>query len=74
MLPFTTGDAQAFKSGDYVYLPSVRAAVEGGAETIKGYIVGDRLAETVLSLGSLNGGERRILLSGCLMNDYRDKA
>lgn len=71
ILPFTVKDADVPALGDYIFIPAVRAAVADGSESVRVYVVGDTSREMTLSLGSLNADERRILLSGCLINDYK---
>ncbi len=72
MLPFTTEDAGKFENGDYIFIPGIRSIIENGGSEAKAYILKDDLIEISLSLGELTPDERRILLAGCLINDYRD--
>ena len=58
-------------SGDYLFVPDIRKAVEDKASTIKAYVVGDDLKEIDLKLGDLTDAEREIILKGCLINYYR---
>ncbi len=73
MLPFTMEAAPCFGDGDFLYLPGIRAAVAAGAESVTAYRLDGGKAEAfTLSLGALTDDERRILLAGCLINDYRN--
>lgn len=72
MLPLVLADGVPFEfaPGDRVELPSVRRAVESGADEVKGLING---REYVFGIGPLTVEEREILLAGCLMNWYAKK-
>ena len=73
MLPLLAGEEVEFKSGDYVYLPGIRAAVSDGSREVTGYVVDldeGSVREIVLGL-DLSEDEAEILLAGCLINYYR---
>ena len=67
ILPFTWPGEFTWEAGAVLKVPGIRAALESGAEEVKGYI-GD--TELTLGLGQLSRKEREILLAGCLMNWY----
>ncbi|MPM76149.1 hypothetical protein SDC9_123145 [bioreactor metagenome] len=74
ILPFTlpAGAAFPYEVGDHVYIPGVRAAVEGKADTLNAVVLkqdGSK-EEITLNLPPLTEDEREILLEGCLMNYY----
>ena len=71
ILPFTWDGEFTWEDGAVLLVPGIRAAIESGAETVKGYIGG---TELTLGLGRLSDKEREILLAGCLINWYREKA
>ena len=71
ILPFTCDASFTWEPGAVLRVPGIRAALESGAETVEGTIDG---TPVTLGLGALSGKEREILLSGCLMNWYRDHA
>lgn len=75
MLPFVIKEKYEFSLGDFVFVPSVRnALIEKDAE-IKAYVVSadkSRVSEIKLTLGELTDDERKIILSGCLINYYKD--
>ncbi len=77
MLPLQTTAGNELKTavGDMIFLPSVRKAIQGGAEKITAIILKrEGLAIPLkLALGSLNTEEREVLLSGCLINYYAPK-
>ena len=72
MLPFLTADADAYRVGDYVFIPHVREAVQSGAP-VQACILRDSsiVGEATLTLGELTEDEKQILLDGCLINFYR---
>ena len=72
MLPFLTADADAYRVGDYVFIPHVREAVQSGAP-VQACILrdGSIAGEATLTLGELTEDEKQILLDGCLINFYR---
>ena len=73
MLPFLIDSAELpFKNGDYIYVRGIRKAVEEKEAVIKAYVVKEDMREFELSLGELTDDERQIILSGCLINFYRD--
>ena len=75
MLPFLIEEGELpFKNLDYLFIPSIRKAVEEKDEVIKAYVV-DRdageLREFEMKLGELTDEERQIILKGCLINYNR---
>jgi aconitate hydratase len=73
MLPFLCKNPEAFANGDWIFVPELRAAVANKADSIAAYVLKNgQAAEIQLSLGQLTDDERRIILSGCLINFYRD--
>ncbi|MCI8524352.1 MAG: hydratase [Oscillospiraceae bacterium] len=73
MLPFTVADIAQYhiQPGDKIYVPGIRAALEGGAETVEAILVqGGRETALPLKLERLSREEREIILSGCLINYY----
>jgi aconitate hydratase len=73
MLPFIFTDTPEFKTGDLLYIPGIREAVEKQAERITAYIVKDTLTPFELTLPSLTRDEAEIILSGGLINYYGKK-
>lgn len=71
MLPFTMEGEPSFGLDSLIFLPGIRAAVASGEEAVTAYVLGERPQTVTLYLGGLTEAERRILLSGCLINDYR---
>lgn len=72
MIPFLLKDELPFKNGDYIFIPDIKDAIKTKRDQIKAYVVKDQLVEFTLSIGDLTDDERDIILSGCLINYYRD--
>ncbi len=73
MLPFLIKDGELpFKNLDYIFVPGIKAAVENKTSVIKAYaVVAGKLKEFELTLGDLTDEERKIILTGCLINYNR---
>ena len=66
----------ALKPGDRLYLPGIRALLEGDGDTIDALFFqsepdGPTVKQTKLSLPGLTREERDIILAGCLINYYK---
>lgn len=71
MLPFIFKDELPFEKGDFIFIPEIRKAVENKDTKIKAYVVKDELKEFTLEMADLTDDERKIILSGCLINFYK---
>jgi len=74
MLPFLFDSADKelpFANGDYLFIPDIRAAIEGEAAQVSAYVLGDTAQKITLRLGEMTKDEREIILKGCLINYYR---
>lgn len=71
MLPFILDGEIPFENGDYIFVPDVKKLVSEKATEFKAYIVGKDMKEFTLKMGDLTDDERKIILSGCLINFYR---
>lgn len=78
MLPLICPDLAALglKPGDRLYLPGIRALLEGDGDTIDALFFqsepdGPTVKQTKLSLPGLTREERDIILAGCLINYYK---
>ncbi len=73
MLPFVIAPGElVFKKLDHLFFPGVREAVQNKAQNIKGYAVSDSgVKEFSVTLGELTDEERKIILTGCLINYNR---
>ncbi|GAP41199.1 hydratase [Flexilinea flocculi] len=76
ILPFTIGSEVEFdyKSGDMIYVPNIREAIQNGVEKIPAKIITQTdIQEIILYCSGLTVDERQIILDGCLMNFYASK-
>lgn len=77
MLPFTVAEhtfAQ-FQTGDCLYLEGIHRQIKQGMENVKGVIIkesGIRLSAE-LKMSNLTAKEKEVILSGCLINFYRNR-
>ena len=68
MLPFVSKTFE-YRPGDYVYIENIREYVSGDDVAIPAKLVSSGKVKNIyLSLGSLTEEEKKILLSGCLIN------
>lgn len=72
MLPFLIEGENPFENGDYILIQDIKKAIMEKESRVKAYVVGDSLKEFELALGELTDDERQIIISGCLINYYRD--
>ncbi|MDR2556503.1 MAG: hydratase, partial [Bacteroidales bacterium] len=73
IVPFTISPETEFgyKSGDYVFVPDIKQAIENGIEQVAAKVIsGDKVSEITLFVKNLTSEERSILSNGCLMNYY----
>ena len=80
MVPFQMEAEPAFEVGDYVFVPGVRAALDGDLSSIPAYVVRvgqDGTAGTAdrieLYVADMTPEEREIVKAGCLINYNRSK-
>ncbi|MDE6967913.1 MAG: hydratase, partial [Clostridia bacterium] len=73
MIPFIS-ENDNFEVDDILYIPNVKAGIESGAKEFKAIVInGNKVRETILKVDSLTDSEKDIIVSGCLMNYYRDR-
>lgn len=73
MLPFQMKDDPSFEVGDYIYIPNVKAALDGDMKDIKAYVVGDELQEISLYIADMTDAEKEIVKAGSLINFNRNR-
>ncbi len=74
MLPFTVDEGFPGEVGDLIHAPGIRRAIEQGVEALPGSLIrGGAPSPITLYLKGLSKEDREILLSGCLMNTYKDR-
>lgn len=71
MLPFILEEGIPFENGDYIFVPHIAEAVRDKKSEIPAYIIGREVKPFTLKMGDLTDDERKIILSGCLINYYR---
>ena len=78
ILPFTldAGTAFPYESGDCVFVPGIRKAVEAGTEDIPAKVIraDGTVEDLMLHVKGLTEDEKEIILDGCLMNYYAKRS
>ena len=75
MLPFIAEDVEkwSIREGDSLYIPGIRALLEGEGEEIAATLIqGEKETPVTLKLPGLSREERDIILAGCLINYYKE--
>lgn len=75
MLPFTYPDDNIrLEVGEYLYLPQIRKAVEGGCNKSRGrdHRQDGNTRTMELELNGVTEAEKKVLLAGSLINFYRE--
>jgi len=73
MLPFTAAGLEELnlQPGDKVYIPGIRALLEGDGDTVEATVLrGSGNVTVTLNLPGMTREERDIVLAGCLINYY----
>jgi aconitate hydratase len=73
MLPFIAPGVKDWnvQPGDKLYIPGIRALLEGDGEEIAATLIqGDKETSVTLTLPGMTREERDIVLAGCLINYY----
>lgn len=74
MIPFQMeGEPDAFQVGDYIYVPEVKAALDGDMKDIRAYVIGDSIKEITLYIADMTEDEKKIVKAGCLINYNRNR-
>lgn len=77
ILPLRTDEEISVKTGDLLLIRDIRKRLEEGLEGFFPVTVLDEDGKEIKTidceLGKLTGKERRILISGCLINEYRNQ-
>ena len=76
MVPFQMEAEPNFEVGDYVFVPGIRAALDGDLKNIAAYVVrADGAVEHIeLYIADMTAEERAIVKAGCLINYNKFKA
>lgn len=77
MLPFLLDEEPDFDVDDFIYVPGIRAALDGAMEHIPAYVIkntdGNPIHEINLHIADMTPEERAIVKAGCLINYNKDK-
>ena len=73
MLPLQMKDEPNFEIGDYIYIPNVKAALDGDMQDIKAYVLGEEIKEISLYIADMTADEKKIVKAGCLINYNRNR-
>ena len=73
MRPFQMKDEPNFEIGDYIYIPNVKAALDGDMQDIKAYVLGEEIKEISLYIADMTADEKKIVKAGCLINYNRNR-
>lgn len=71
MLPLLFKGTLPFEKSDFIFIPEIRKAIENKNKEIKAYVIKDELKEFTLHIADLTDDQRKIILSGCLINFYK---
>ena len=78
MIPFRLEAEPDFEVGDYIYVPGIKAALDGDMKAIAAYVVpaeaGAAAREISLYIADMTNEEREIVKAGCLINYNRKRA
>ncbi len=73
MLPFQMKADACFDIGDYIFVPNVRAALDGDMSSITAYVMGSDIKEIELYIADMTDDEKKIVKAGCLINYNRNR-
>lgn len=77
MLPFLLDEEPSFDIGDFIYVPGVRAALDGDMQHIPAYVIkneeGNPIHEINLHIAEMTSEEKEIVKAGCLINYNRNR-
>ena len=73
MLPLVC-DKLDFRKGDYIYIENVRKLITDGAKSLPAkQISRGKVKDIELGIGELTEEEKKIILSGCLINYNKNR-
>ncbi len=71
MVPFVLKGEPDFADGDYIFVPNIKAALDGDMSDIPAYVVGEKVRPLALSIAPLTDEEKDIIRCGSLINYNR---
>lgn len=72
MIPFIVSGEPVFDKYEFIFIPNLKNAIIDGETEIKAYAIGNEITEFTVSVGSLTEDEKNIIISGCLINYYKE--
>lgn len=74
MVPFLMDEEPQFEVDDYIYVPGIRAALDGTMEHIPAYVIrGGAVSGIELHIADMTKEEKEIVKAGCLINYNRNR-
>ena len=78
LVPFLLEADPVFEVGDYIYVPGIKAALDGDMKQIKAYVLGSGEEDAPvkvldLYIADMTAEERKIVKAGCLINYNRTR-
>ncbi len=74
MIPFQMKGDPSFDVGDWIYVPGIRAALEGDLQDIPAWVIREGGPEEIhLYVADMTPDERKIVQAGCLINYNRSR-
>ena len=71
MVPFHIVGEPDFQDDDYIFVPNIRAALDGDMKEIPAYVIGDEVRQLTLTIQALTDEEKEIIRCGSLINYNR---
>ncbi|GAU77612.1 hydratase [Fusibacter sp. 3D3] len=72
MMPFILKETPCFEMGDYVFIPNLKKSILEGDATMTAYVIGKVITPFEIGMDALTQDEREIIVSGCLINYYKE--
>ena len=66
-------EAPDFEVGDYIYVPDIRRALDTDMNSIRAYVIGDKIKKISLYISDMTEDEKKIVKAGCLINYNRNR-
>ena len=71
MIPFVMVGEPDFKEDDYIFVPDIRAALDGDMQKIPAYVVDEEIRPITLAVAPMTEEEKEIIRCGSLINFNR---
>ena len=71
MVPFVMVGEPDFADDDYIFVPNIRAALDGDMANIPAYVLGETIRPLTLAIAPLTDEEKEIIRCGSLINYNR---